>query len=46
MGSSTGVTVFDSPGLAIQDVAAAHVVYGEAADGDEGTGFDLVGVAE
>ncbi|MHC3436890.1 ornithine cyclodeaminase family protein [Natrialbaceae archaeon A-gly3] len=42
----TGVTVFDSTGLAIQDVAAAHVVYEHAAGGDEGTGFDLVGVAE
>ena len=42
----TGVTVFDSTGLAIQDVAAAHVVYGEAADGEEGVAFDLVGVAE
>ncbi len=37
-----GVTVFDSTGLAIQDVAAARVVYEEATDGDEGTPFDLV----
>jgi len=38
-----GVTVFDSTGLAIQDVAAAHVVYeGARADGD-GSDFDLVG---
>ncbi|MFD1632138.1 ornithine cyclodeaminase family protein (plasmid) [Haloplanus ruber] len=29
-----GVTVFDSTGLAIQDVAAAHIVYEAARDGD------------
>ncbi|MFB6111305.1 MAG: ornithine cyclodeaminase family protein [Halobacteriaceae archaeon] len=38
------VTVFDSTGLAIQDVAAAHVVYEHAKDRDIGTGFDLIGV--
>ena len=42
----TGVTVFDSTGLAIQDVAAAHVVYSQAADSSGGTAFDLVGAAE
>ncbi|ELY50768.1 ornithine cyclodeaminase family protein [Natronorubrum bangense] len=37
-----GVTVFDSTGLAIQDVAAAHVVYENArADGD-GYDFSLI----
>ncbi|ELY46308.1 alanine dehydrogenase [Natronorubrum sulfidifaciens] len=35
----TGVTVFDSTGLAIQDVAAAHVVY-ENAHAD-GAGYDF-----
>ena len=40
-----GVTVFDSTGLAIQDVAAAHVVYEHASDEDNGTPFDLLGVA-
>jgi alanine dehydrogenase len=38
------VTVFDSTGLAIQDVAAAHVVYEYADDNDNGTPFDLLGV--
>ena len=37
-----GVTVFDSTGLAIQDVAAARVVYERADVEDEGTGFGLV----
>ncbi|MFC3960298.1 ornithine cyclodeaminase family protein [Halovivax cerinus] len=41
--ADTGVTVFDSTGLAIQDVAAAHVVYEEASDADGGSPFDLVG---
>lgn len=40
--SEAGITVFDSTGLAIQDVAAAHVVYEHVADGDEGTQFELV----
>ncbi|WP_394741004.1 ornithine cyclodeaminase family protein [Natronococcus roseus] len=35
----TGVTVFDSTGLAIQDVAAAHVVYEDARE--HGAGFDF-----
>ncbi|MDZ7850120.1 MAG: ornithine cyclodeaminase family protein [Halodesulfurarchaeum sp.] len=39
-----GVTVFDSTGLAIQDVAAAHVVYEHAIEADIGTEFDLLGV--
>jgi alanine dehydrogenase len=39
-----GVTVFDSTGLAIQDVAAAHVVYEHAQNHDIGTEFDLLGV--
>jgi alanine dehydrogenase len=37
-----GVTVFDSTGLAIQDVATAHVVYEHANERDNGTPFDLV----
>jgi len=39
-----GITVFDSTGLAIQDVAAAHVVYEEATERGNGTGFELVDV--
>jgi alanine dehydrogenase len=39
------VTVFDSTGLAIQDVAAAHVVYEHANEDDEGTPFGLVDTA-
>ncbi|MFB6298782.1 MAG: ornithine cyclodeaminase family protein [Halobacteriales archaeon] len=38
-----GVTVFDSTGLAIQDVASAHVVYEHAIDNDNGQPFNLVG---
>ena len=37
-----GVTVFDSTGLAIQDVATAHVVYERAREEDNGTAFGLV----
>ncbi|MFW5964447.1 MAG: ornithine cyclodeaminase family protein [Natronomonas sp.] len=37
-----GVSVFDSTGLAIQDVAAAHVVYERANERDNGTPFELV----
>ena len=37
-----GVTVFDSTGLAIQDVATAHVVYKRANEDDEGMPFSLV----
>jgi alanine dehydrogenase len=39
-----GVTVFDSTGLAIQDVAAAHIVYEHADAEGVGTEFDLLGV--
>jgi alanine dehydrogenase len=38
-----GITLFDSTGLAIQDVAAAHVVYEHADDNDNGQPFELVG---
>jgi alanine dehydrogenase len=37
-----GVSVFDSTGLAIQDVATAHVVYERANEQNNGTAFDLV----
>jgi alanine dehydrogenase len=37
------ITVFDSTGLAIQDVAAAHVVYEYAAETDIGTPFSFAG---
>lgn len=37
------ITVFDSTGLAIQDVAAAHVVYEHADENDNGYPFDLIG---
>jgi len=40
-----GVTVFDSTGLAIQDVAAAHVVYERASATGAGTALDLLGLA-
>jgi len=40
----TGITVFDSTGLAIQDVAAAHVVYEQASADGAGYGLDLVGI--
>jgi alanine dehydrogenase len=42
--AADGVTVFDSTGLAIQDVAAAHAVYERANEDDEGTPFDLLGL--
>ena len=42
-GADDGVTVFDSTGLAIQDVAAAHVVYERARETGVGTDFALVG---
>ncbi len=41
--SSDGVTVFDSTGLAIQDVAASHVIYEHASEHGIGTPFELVG---
>ena len=40
--SGDGVTVFDSTGLAIQDVAAAHVVYERAVEEGLGELFELV----
>ena len=48
-GTATGrsgpdeITLFDSTGLAIQDVAAAHVVYEHARERGVGTDFALVG---
>jgi alanine dehydrogenase len=39
-----GVTVFDSTGLAIQDIATAHVVFEHADENDNGTPFDLLGL--
>jgi len=38
----TGLSVFDSTGLAIQDVAAAHAAYERATEEGVGTGFELV----
>ncbi|MDJ1432700.1 ornithine cyclodeaminase family protein [Halostagnicola sp. A-GB9-2] len=38
----TGVTVFDSTGLAIQDVAAAHVVYENARERGDGDEFGMI----
>jgi alanine dehydrogenase len=38
-----GITVFDSTGLAIQDVAAAHVAYEHATEADAGYAFDFLG---
>jgi alanine dehydrogenase len=38
----TGITVFDSTGLAIQDVATAHVAYGHAEANDNSYPFELV----
>ncbi|RLM59759.1 ornithine cyclodeaminase family protein [Halobellus sp. Atlit-31R] len=40
-----GISVFDSTGLAIQDVAAAHVVYEHATERGNGYPFDLLGLA-
>ncbi|XVH32991.1 ornithine cyclodeaminase family protein [Haloferacaceae archaeon DSL9] len=40
-----GISVFDSTGLAIQDVAAAHVVYTHADENDNGYPFDLLGLS-
>jgi len=39
-----GVTVFDSTGLAVQDVATARVVYERASAAGAGLGFDLLGL--
>ena len=41
--SDDEVTLFDSTGLAIQDVAASHVIYEGAREQDIGTDFPLVG---
>ena len=41
-----GITVFDSTGLAIQDVAAAHVAYEHATANGNGYAFDLLGLAD
>ncbi|MFC7157828.1 ornithine cyclodeaminase family protein [Halomarina halobia] len=38
------VTVFDSTGLAIQDIATAHVVYEYAVKNNNGHPFDLLGL--
>jgi alanine dehydrogenase len=40
---SDGLTLFDSTGLAIQDVAGAHVAYENAREDGSGTDFSLVG---
>ncbi|ELY65867.1 alanine dehydrogenase [Natrinema versiforme] len=40
--AETGVTVFDSTGLAIQDVAAARVVYENARETDSGYDFGMI----
>jgi alanine dehydrogenase len=40
--SASEITVFDSTGLAIQDVATAHVVYESAIEQGNGTPFDLL----
>ena len=40
-----GVTVFDSTGLAVQDVATARVVYERASAAGAGVSFDLLGLA-
>jgi alanine dehydrogenase len=42
--AETGITVFDSTGLAIQDVATAHVVYEAATEEGVGVEFDLLGL--
>ncbi|WP_254762814.1 ornithine cyclodeaminase family protein [Natrinema marinum] len=41
-----GITVFDSTGLAIQDVATARIAYQSATENGSGTTFDLLGVAD
>lgn len=40
--ATDGITVFDSTGLAIQDVAAANVAYQHAKERDIGTPFSLI----
>ncbi len=41
-----GITVFDSTGLAIQDVATAHIAYQSAIENENGTPFTLLDVTE
>ena len=43
--AADGVTLFDSTGLAIQDIAAARVVYERASEQEAGTGVSLVGTS-
>lgn len=40
--SEEEITIFDSTGLAIQDIASAHRLYQEANDNDMGKDFDLI----
>lgn len=42
--SGDTITVFDSTGLAIQDIAAAHIVYEHAIESEDGTTVDLLGL--
>ncbi|QLK24391.1 ornithine cyclodeaminase family protein [Natrinema zhouii] len=42
----TGITVFDSTGLAIQDVAAARVVYETARETDAGYEFGMINTGQ
>jgi len=42
--AADGLSVFDSTGLAIQDVAAAHEVFAHADDNDNGYPFDMIGL--
>ena len=44
-GGFDGISVFDSTGLAIQDIAAAHVVYERAREAGAGEGFELIDVS-
>jgi alanine dehydrogenase len=39
--AADGLSLFDSTGLAIQDIAAAHVVYERASEADAGVTFDF-----
>lgn len=42
---TTGITIFDSTGLAIQDVAAAHVTYEAATKADRGDILSLIDIS-
>ncbi|ERG99763.1 MAG: putative ornithine cyclodeaminase [Haloquadratum sp. J07HQX50] len=44
--TTTDISVFDSTGLAIQDVAAAHAVYETAAESADTAGFDMYELTE